>query len=211
MKSFRFNFCSLSLRGTETWHEPRPASRGSSSRMSRGHTSNFLLVLTLFVVSYSCESFSKDSVKLNEFNQSVSIQIGLNGNLSDSQSYGLQLLPPDLSYSREIFKINDFNLSTSTFYDNIGVKISDANFKYRIGQRVDIVRAFNLYSPYLTIGLGSMRTNNNYQTSLVYGAGLLMKISKRFSLVNEINFQNVHHQSKDYNIVNLSTGMVYNF
>jgi len=63
----------------------------------------------------------------------------------------------------------------------------------------------------VTFGLAIIRDNHNYKTSPVYGSGFLIRIAERFLWVNEINFQNVHRLNFNYNIVNLSTGIVYGF
>lgn len=96
-------------------------------------------------------------------------------------------------------------------YDNIGVKIKDSNFSYRAGQRIDFGLELEKYTPYVTVGLGIIRNDHHYQTSPVYGTGFLTRIAERFLWVNEINFQNVHYLNSNYDIVNLSTGIVYGF
>lgn len=140
---------------------------------------------------------------------SVSVQVGFNGTLQDSK-YDLQLLPPDLSYSHELFSDN-FILSTSSFYDNIGVKVQDTEFTYRIGQRMDLGLEVGKYTPYLCLGLGVIRNDHHYQTSPVYGSGLSFALSQRIMWINELNFQNVVYHKNHYTIANLSTGIVYNF
>lgn len=145
------------------------------------------------------------------YKNSVSIQFGINGATQSKNSFELQFFPPDLSYAREIYEGEFYDISTSTFYDNISVKVRDTNFSYRVGQRMDFGIKIRNYIPYVTIGLGIIRSQHHYQTSPVYGAGLLTKITKRFLWVNEINFQDVRYQQTYATIANLSTGIVYNF
>lgn len=143
---------------------------------------------------------------------SVSIQFGVNGALQSDESFGLQLVPPDISYGYEFFDNNLFNFSTATFYDNIGVKVRDAEFTYRVGQRIDLAREFkNCCTPYITGGIATIRRGHHYQTGPVYGAGILFKIMKKFSLVNEVNMQRVFYQNSGYDILNASVGVVYDF
>ncbi|MBU6338630.1 MAG: hypothetical protein KGQ36_01470 [Rickettsiales bacterium] len=148
---------------------------------------------------------------VNKYNQSISIQFGLNGVLHDSKSYGLAFIPPDLAYSHELFDNDVINISTATFYDNIGVKVLDTNFSYRVGQRFDFGVELGKYMPYVTFGLGIIRNAHHYQTSPVYGSGILFRISKKLLWANEINFQNVYYQNSHYEILNLSTGLTYGF
>ena len=163
--------------------------------------------LALFVVFISQVAQADEK---RHYNQSISLQIGENGTLQDGQ-YSLAFVPPDVSYSHELFDNDIVNISTATTYDNIGVKIQGANFSYRIGQRVDFGLELGKYTPYITIGMASIRGGHHYQTSPVYGSGFLVRIAKRFLWVNELNFQSVHYQQKDYDIVNLSTGLIYAF
>jgi hypothetical protein len=120
------------------------------------------------------------------------------------------MIPPDVSYSHELFDNDTWNISTSTFYDNIGVKIKGTNFSYRVGQRMDVGMELGKYTPYATFGFGIMRYAHNHQTTPVYGTGVLKRISERFLWVNEINFQGVSYQGHA-TVVNVSTGLVYAF
>ncbi len=166
---------------------------------------NKTLILSCFLAVISI-SFSAKAC-----NQSLSVQIGVNGNSQDSSSYGLQFIPPDLAYSRELFDNDSINISTASFYDNIGVKVKDTDFSYRVGQRVDIGLELGKYTPYITTGFGIIRNEHHYQTSPVYGTGFLVRISERFLLVNEVNIQNVRYQNSRFDILNISTGVVYAF
>lgn len=159
----------------------------------------------------NAQLFEPKPGKVNHYNQSFSIQIGLNGTLQNSSSFGLQFFPPDMSYSRELFDNDVVNISTATFYDNIGVLIKESNFSYRVGQRIDVGLELGKYTPYVTLGLGIIKNDHHHQTSPVYGTGFLTKISKGVMWVNEINFQNVYYQSSRYDIVNLSTGITWGF
>ena len=176
---------------------------------------NFIFKVVLFVINIvfliNNAKAENDLKKTNRYSQSLSIQFGINGYLSDKNSFGLQLIPPDLSYSVELFDNDIFNISTAIFYDNIGVKIKDSNFSYRFGQRLDFGYEFGIFTPYITMGLGSIRKNHNYQTSMIYGGGFLTKIRERILWANEINFQDVHRSNSSYKIANLSTGIVYAF
>lgn len=167
------------------------------------------LTISFLMVIFS--SFSAKADEKNRYKQSFSVQIGINGSLQDSSSYGLQFLPPDLAYSHELFDNDVINISTATFYDNIGVKVKNTNFSYRVGQRLDFGMELGKYTPYLTLGFGMIRNAHHYQTSPVYGTGFLIRISERFLLVNEVNFQNVIYNNLHYDIVNLSSGLVYAF
>jgi len=92
-------------------------------------------------------SVNAQADNINYYNQSISLQAGINGILENSNSFGLQLIPPDISYSRELFDDDNVNISTATFYDNIGVKITDNNFSYRFGQRMDFGVELEKYTP----------------------------------------------------------------
>lgn len=168
---------------------------------------------TLFIVAclISAVTTSARADNVNKYRQSISIQFGLNGNLHDSKSYGLAFIPPDLAYSRELFDNDIINVSTATFYDNIGVEIRDTNFSYRVGQRFDVGVELGKYTPYVTLGFGIIRNAHHYQTSPVYGSGILFRLSKQLLWANEINFQNVLYKNSHYEIVNLSTGLTYGF
>lgn len=166
---------------------------------------NRSLILAYFLAA-TLISFSAKA-----YDQSLSIQIGVNGNSQDSSSYGLQLVPPDLAYSKELFDNDSINISTASFYDNIGVKVRDTDFSYRIGQKIDVGLELGKYTPYVTAGLGIIRNDHHYQTSPVYGTGFLVRISERFLLVNEANIQNVRYQNSRFDILNISTGVVYAF
>ena len=144
-------------------------------------------------------------------NQSISIQVGINGVNNDRSSYGLQLLPPDIAYSREIFNFKTLNISGGVFYDNIGVKIKDQNFSYRFGARVDLGFDMGRYNPYITSGYATIRNGVHYQPAIVFGSGFLTKINRNLMWSNEINFQNVEYANSSYTIVNLSTGVNYLF
>lgn len=171
-----------------------------------------LAILLLACPAKALAGRAEESGSLSK--HSVSVQVGLNGAMQDSKSYGFQSVPPDMSYAYEFFDNNHINLSTATFYDNIGVKVLDTNFSYRVGQRFDLGFELKHYTPYVTLGLATIRYGHNYQTSPVYGVGFLTrlnKVSKRLSLVDEINFQHVTYQNSGYDIVNVSIGLVYNF
>jgi len=145
------------------------------------------------------------------YKNSISIQVGINGVMHNGHSFELQFFPPDLSYAREIFENEILDISTATFYDNIGVEINGANFSYRVGQRIDVGLKIGNYVPYATLGFGIIKYPRHRQTSPVYGIGFLEKITKRFLWVNEINFQDVFYQNSYNTIANISTGIVYNF
>jgi hypothetical protein len=149
--------------------------------------------------------------KINKKSQSISIQVGVNGVNSDRKSYGLQFFPPDIAYSHEMFDNNIVNISGGVFYDNIGVKIKDRNFSYRVGSRIDFGLELGRYTPYITSGLATIRNAHNYQSSAIFGTGILTRINRDFMLTNEINFQNVHYKNSSYTIVNLSVGVNYLF
>ena len=137
---------------------------------------------------------------------SLSAQIGLNGAMSDKNSFGLQALPPDMSYSYKLFDDNKYMVSTSTFYDNIGVQMDDVNFFYRVGQRFDAGYEIKDTFIYGTLGLGYMvmqGTTNGI--SPVYGFGIAKDISRSWAVMSELNFQNIKSQT----IVNLSVGVIY--
>ena len=168
----------------------------------------FLILTTILILGFTSQTLA-DSV--NRYTNSFSVQFGLNGAMQAPQSYGLQFIPPDLSYSHELYDDDVINISTATFYDNIGVKVKDTNFTYRVGQRIDFGLELGKYTPYVTLGLGSIRNAHHYQTSLVYGTGFLVRIAKRWLVVNEINFQNVHYGNSHYDILNASVGFVYAF
>ncbi|NBV07170.1 MAG: hypothetical protein EBS06_08070 [Proteobacteria bacterium] len=168
-----------------------------------------IIALSLLLIGFSISPALCDDV--NKYTQSISVQFGINGSLNDAKSYGLNFLPPDLSYSHELYDDDFFNISTATFYDNIGVKVQDTNFSYRVGQRIDFGVELEKYTPYITTGFGTMRNAHHYQTSLVYGTGFLIRIAERYLWANEINFQNVHYQNSQQDIVNISTGITYAF
>ncbi len=164
-----------------------------------------------FFVCFFYHSFNYAfAQKINQFTNSISIQIGANGT-TKSGNFGLQFIPPDISYSREIFDNDFLNISTATFYDNIGVKINNSNFSYRLGQRIDFGIEIHRFTPYLTIGIAAIKNVHHFHSSAVYGSEILYRVSKRIILVNELNFQNVHFQSQRNKIVNLSTGLVFAF
>lgn len=173
----------------------------------------FKILFTAILLLISQNLFAAEAEKSGSLSKhSMSVQFGMNGILQQSDTYELQLLPPDVSYSYEFFDNNLFNFSTSTFYDNIGVAVRDTNFSYRVGQRLDIAMEFkNCCTPYITAGLGVIRNAHHYQTMPVYGIGVLFKLMKKLSLVNEVNVQKVHYQRSDYDILNVSIGVVYNF
>lgn len=148
---------------------------------------------------------------VNKYKQSFSIQFGINGYNSNQQSYGFAVVPPDFAYSHELFDNDLLNISTATFYDNIGVNVKGREFTYRVGQRLDFGLELGKYTPYVTLGFGTMRGGHNFQTSAVYGSGFLTRISERWLWVNEINFQNIHSQNSSYVIANISTGLTYGF
>ena len=166
-----------------------------------------------FFVIFFCYFFSSNTAlsKVNKKNQSISVQIGVNGISNKTKSYGLQFIPPDIAYSHEIFDDDYFNISGGFFYDNIGVKIQDKNFSYRVGTRIDFGMELGKYTPYFTTGFATIRNAHNYQSSLIYGAGILKRLTHDFALSNEINFQNVHYQNSSFTIVNLSLGINYLF
>jgi hypothetical protein len=168
-----------------------------------------ILTLAIFPQSAKAKDHAEESGSLSR--HSISIQVGLNGTLQNSKSYGFQSIPPDMAYSYEFFDNNKINMTTSTFYDNIGVKIQDKNFSYRVGQRIDVAMEMKHLTPYITFGLGTIRYGHVYQSSPVYGFGILKKISRNMSLVNEINFQRVYYNHNSYDILNASIGVVYNF
>lgn len=168
------------------------------------------LVIILFAFSANALAGStEESGSLSK--HSLSLQVGINGAMQDTKSYGFQSIPPDVSYAYEFFDNNHFDISTATFYDNIGVKIADTDFSYRVGQRFDLAFEMQHCTPYVTLGLASIRYGHKYQTSPVYGFGYLKKISKHLAFVNEINFQHVTYQKSGYDILNASVGVVYNF
>jgi len=167
-------------------------------------------LITLLALSMALISSPAKAGEKRHYNSSISVQVGVNGTLQDSK-YDLVFLPPDLAYSHELFDNDVFNISTSTYYDNIGVKVQDTNFTYRVGQRVDFGMELGKYTPYLTLGLGTIRNAHHYQTSPVYGTGILYRMSERFLWVNELNLQNVVYHKSHYDVANLSTGVVYAF
>ena len=173
----------------------------------------FLLFLISFFCAQSATAYEPEVEvvpgKENRYNSSISVQFGINGMSRNSQSYGLQFIPPDMSYSRELFDNDVVNISTATFYDNIGVKENGVNYSYRVGQRLDFGLELGKYTPYVTLGAGVMRYTHRYQTSPVYGIGFLKRMSKRVFFVNEINFQHVKYRDTSGDIVNLSVGIVY--
>jgi hypothetical protein len=167
------------------------------------------LLLLLVASFFATNANAEKSGSLNR--NSVAIQFGLNGTIQSSDNWGLQMLPPDLSYAYEFFDNNNLNISTATFYDNIGVEIKDTNFSYRVGQRVDFALEFQKFTAYSTFGLASIRYGHKYQTSPVYGVGFLKYLMPHILSVYELNFQNVKYQNARYDIVNFSIGLVYNF
>ncbi len=166
---------------------------------------NLLITLTFITISLRAEAFEK-----RDFRNSVSLQLGINGTVQDSK-YDLVFIPPDLSYSREIFDNDNVNISTATYYDNIGVEIEGSNFSYRVGQRIDIGYEIENYVPYITAGIGIIKNAHHFQTAPVYGVGIMYQLSPRVWLVNEINFQNVRYQNRHYDIANLAIGVTYMF
>ena len=156
------------------------------------------MLIAEFFATHPAQAISK-----NNYKNSVSLRFGLNGATQVRSSYGLAFLPPDASYARELFNNGKFNLTTTSFYDNIGVKVNETNFSYRVGQRFDIAAYFGKYAPYLTYGLGIMRTDHHYQISSVYGTGLFIKTSERMGVVEEVNLQKVSSQNRQYDIINI--------
>lgn len=172
----------------------------------------FFIKITLITTAICCFFITNfASASDNKKDQSLSIQIGVNGVNDDRKSYGLQFIPPDISYSHELFDNDIMNISGGIFYDNIGVKIKDKNFSYRVGTRVDFGLEIEKYTPYLTVGFATIRNAHNYQSSKIFGTGILTRINQNFMLINEINFQNVHYKNSIYTIVNLSIGINYLF
>lgn len=47
--------------------------------------------------------------------------------------------------------------------------------------------------------------------SPIYGFGVARDITKRFTIVTELNFQDVSANGKHYNIANASVGLIFNF
>ena len=172
-----------------------------------------LSLLTLFLLFSSQILCDEDSnaKEVGNFKNSFSIQLGLNGAIQRQSSFGLQFIPPDLSYSRELLKKNDLSLSTASFYDNIGVQVDGNNFTYRIGQRFDIAYEIGTYSPYITTAAALIHNHHTRNISPVYGFGLLKKINERILWVNEINFQEVNSHDQTYGIINFSTGLNFLF
>ncbi len=158
-----------------------------------------------------CASFSARANNEGNYTSSLSVQVGINGTLQDFSSFGLQFIPPDVSYSHELFNNDVLNISTASFYDNIGVKIKGTNFSYRVGQRIDFGIELGKYLPYATLGFGVMRYSHHWQTSPVYGIGFLTRITERLLWVNELNFQDVSYQKSHRTITNISSGIVFAF
>ena len=175
------------------------------------------LTSKILLVAFFYSSFAHQSQadEVNLYNSSISVQFGLNGSAGNKDSYGLAFLPPDISYSRELFDNDFWNISAGAFYDNIGVKVANkdqsTNFSYRVGTRIDFGIELGKYTPYITTGLGTIRNSQHYQTSPVYGTGFLIRLSKHLLMINELNFQKVAFNQEGYTIVNLSTGITYGF
>lgn len=174
-------------------------------------TATAILASFLFVF-FAEEALAEEILsKRKKYRNAVAIQLGVNGNLADSNSYELAIIPPDVSYSHEIFHDKKFNIAATAFYDNIALKIKDTHFAYRVGAKIDAGFELGQYTPYLTFGFGVMRYGHHYQTSPIYGGGILQRLSDRISWVNELNFQNVRYQNSGYEIVNFTTGIAYSF
>jgi hypothetical protein len=163
-------------------------------------------VLLLVFAFLHCFASKADEVN---YKHAFSAQVGINGASGYGSSFGFQALPPDLSYAYKLFDDNKYVLSTSFFYDNIGVKAGGLDFNYRIGQRLDVGYQISKTAIYTTLGLAKMMMKGNLanSTSLVYGFGMEREVSKRWSVMSELNFQDV----KSYKIVNLSAGFIYAF
>ena len=175
--------------------------------------SKVILFLYMYILLFSKLAFA--DVETTNHRHAVSIQIGENGITGDWKSFGLQFFPPDLSYSYKFFDNNKIAISTSTFYDNIGVNPSDSknlDFTYRLGQRIDIGYEFKDTLVYTTLGIANMFVKNkNGYLSPVYGFGVARDISNRFAIVTELNFQDINMNGKRYNIANASVGLIFNF
>ena len=164
------------------------------------------LLLVVLLFTFSSTSFAH--LQPQTLKHSVSVQMGLNGAMSNISSFGFQAFPPDLSYAYKLFDNNRYALSTSTFYDNIGVNTDNINFDYRLGQRLDFGYELSHGIVYGTVGLAHMFIQGAPNAlSCIYGFGITREISSQWSLVSELNFQDINK----YNIVNLSVGIIYAF
>lgn len=153
-----------------------------------------------------------DFAEKERHKHSFSAQVGVNGVLSSPSTFGLQLFPFDVSYGYKLFDNNKYSLSTSVFYDNIGVDIDGINFNYRLGQRFDFGFETNDIFIYGTVGIANLFIDGaSNQISPVYGFGLARDISHHFAVVTEINFQDIWKYYGHYNILNLSLGFIYSF
>lgn len=162
----------------------------------------FLICLMLFCTSVFA------NVEATKHKHSVSVQFGLNGVSGDSSSFGFQIYPPDLSYSYKLFDGNRYAITTSSFYDQIGVQTGDLDFDYRVGQRVDVGYEFTDTLVYGTLGLGFMNMKgSNNRTSPVYGFGVAKDITDAVAFMTELNFQHIYSRQ----IVNFSVGAIYSF
>jgi len=86
------------------------------------------------------------------------------------------------------------------------------NFNYRLGQRVDFGLEAKDSLLYGTIGLANLFIDTSTsQIPPVYGFGYARDITHHFSIVTEINFQDVWRAMGHYSTANLSVGFVYCF
>ena len=166
-----------------------------------------MILSILFLICFlPLASFA--DVETTQLKHSVSVQLGINGAAGKKGSFGLQAIPPDLSYSYKLFDNNRYVFSTSFFYDNISVQLENMNFNYRFGQRVDLGYEMKDTLLYGTFGMGYMVMQKlSNSTSPVYGFGIVRDITTHLAIMSELNFQNIKSQT----IINYSIGVIYSF
>lgn len=191
---------------------PKTQAKPIQQRISQRYNSCFLL--TIIYISFYGISFHAlaDVEQMKLHKHGISAQAGLNGISGAPSTFGLQIFPFDVSYSYKFFDNNRISVSTSMFYDNIGAELNNINFDYRLGQRIDAGFEMKDTFVYGTFGFGYMvMQGSSNLVSPVYGFGVVRDITDVFAIVTELNFQDVYKAGGDYNIVNLSVGVIYSF